>query len=108
MAGNLVEFTDANFKTEVLDCQDPVLVDFWAPWCGHCRAIAPTVEELANDYSGKAKIGKMNTDDNNGIPSEYRITGIPTLILFKAGREVTRFVGMIQKNKLALELDRLA
>jgi thioredoxin 1 len=63
---------------------------------------------LANDYSGKAKIGKMNTDDNNGIPSEYRITGIPTLILFKAGREVTRFVGMIQKNKLALELDRLA
>lgn len=107
MAGKVLEFTDANFKTEVLGCQDPVLVDFWAPWCGPCKMIAPTIEELANDYSGRAKIGKVNTDDNPGTPSEYRISGIPTIILFKGGREAQRFVGLTQKPKLMAALDGL-
>ena len=108
MAGKVMEFTDANFQTEVLSCQDPVLVDFWAPWCGPCKMIAPAIEELANEFTGKAKIGKLNTDDNNGRPSEYRISGIPTVILFKGGREVQRFVGMTQKQKLAQALEGLA
>lgn len=107
MAGKVLEFTDANFKTEVLTCQDPVLVDFWAPWCGPCKMIAPTIEELADQYSGRAKIGKVNTDENPGTPSEYRISGIPTIILFKGGREAQRFVGLTQKPKLVAALDGL-
>ncbi len=107
MAGKVIEFTDANFPTEVLSCQDPVLVDFWAPWCGPCKMLAPAIEELANTFSGRVRVGKVNTDDNPGTPSEYRITGIPTVILFKGGREVQRFVGMTQKSKLSAALDGL-
>ncbi len=107
MAGKVLEFTDANFKTEVLGSKDPVLVDFWAPWCGPCKMIAPTIEELANDFSGRAKIGKLNTDDNGGTPSEYRISGIPTIILFKGGREAQRFVGLTKKDALAAVLNGL-
>ena len=107
MAGKVLEFTDANFQTEVLSSQDPVLVDFWAPWCGPCKMIAPAIEELANDYSGRVRIGKVNTDDNPGVPTEYRISGIPTVILFKGGREVQRFVGLTQKPKLAQALEGL-
>ena len=107
MAGKVLEFTDANFPTEVLTCQDPVLVDFWAPWCAPCKALAPAIEALANDFSGRVRIGKMNTDNNQATPSEYRISGIPTVILFKAGREVQRFVGMTQKVALSKALEGL-
>ena len=107
MAGKVLEFTDKNFQTEVLECQDPVLVDFWAPWCGPCKMLAPAIEELANDFSGRVRIGKMNTDDSQAIPTEFRISGIPTVILFKGGREVQRFVGLTQKPKLAQALDGL-
>ena len=107
MAGKVLEFTDKNFQTEVLECQDPVLVDFWAPGCGPCKMLAPAIEELANDFSGRVRIGKMNTDDSQSIPTEFRISGIPTVILFKGGREVQRFVGLTQKPKLAQALDGL-
>ena len=107
MAGKVLEFTDANFETEVLKCQDPVLVDFWAPWCGPCKMLAPAIEELANDFSGRARIGKVNTDDNPETPSVYKISGIPTVILIKGGREVQRFVGLTKKEALAGALNGL-
>ena len=79
MAGPVVEFTDANFKSEVLDSTVPVVVDFWAPWCGPCRMLAPTIEKLATQFQGKAKIGKMDTDQNPETPGSLRISSIPTV-----------------------------
>ena len=93
MAGNVVEFTDQSFEQEVLKATTPVLVDFWAVWCGPCRMIAPTVEALANDYVGKAKIGKLNVDDHSSIPQRYGIRSIPTLLLFKDGQVAEQLVG---------------
>ena len=83
MAGNVMEFNDANFQTEVLQNSEPVLVDFWAPWCGPCRQIAPMVEQLAEEYQGSVKIGKLNIDDSPESPSSYGVSGIPTLMVFK-------------------------
>src|SRR5262245_59224251 len=80
MAANLLEFTDTNWQSEVLDSAEPVLVDFWAPWCGPCRQLGPTIEKLAGDFKGKIKIGKMNTDENAEIPGSLRISGIPTVV----------------------------
>ena len=99
--------SDATFEQDVVTAPRPVIVDFWAPWCGPCKMLAPAIEELANTFSGRVRVGKVNTDDNPGTPSEYRITGIPTVILFKGGREVQRFVGMTQKSKLSAALDGL-
>ena len=108
MAGQLLEFTEANFSAQVLECSQPVLVDFWAPWCGPCKMLAPTIEEIANDYAGKIRVGKVDTDqgDNGQIASQYGIQGIPTVILFKNGQPIDRSVGLVNKAKLAGMIDK--
>ena len=98
--GTLFHVTDEKFNDEVLQSDLPVLVDFWAPWCGPCLSIAPAVEELAKEYSGRIKVGKMNVDENSQTPSSFGIRGIPTLILFKGGKADNQVVGVVPKNKL--------
>jgi thioredoxin 1 len=105
MAGNVVEFTDAGFQSDVVGSQQPVLVDFWAPWCGPCKMLGPTIEELATTYSGRARIGKVNIDDNQQVASEYGVSSIPTVIIFKGGQVVDRFVGVTPKSKLSAAID---
>ena len=106
MAGNVAEFSDAGFQSDVINSQQPVLVDFWAPWCGPCKLLGPTIEELATTYSGRAKIGKVNIDDNQDVASEYGVSSIPTVILFKGGQIVDRFVGVTPKAKLSAAIDK--
>jgi thioredoxin 1 len=96
----LFHVTDGKFNEEVLQSDLPVLVDFWAPWCSPCLFIAPAVEELAKEYSGRIKVGKMNVDENPQTPSSYGIRGIPTLILFKGGKAVNQIVGAVPKTRL--------
>jgi thioredoxin 1 len=102
---NLTEFTDGNFQQEVLDSSQPVLVDFWAPWCGPCRMIGPVVEQLAAENSGSAKVGKVNVDDNPNAAQTYGVSSIPTLMIFKGGQVVERFVGVQPKPRLQEALD---
>jgi thioredoxin 1 len=106
MAGdNTLNFTDGSFDQEVLRSDVPVLVDFWAPWCGPCKAMTPTIDAVATEYLGKIKIGKMNTDDNPSTPMRYQVRGIPTLILFKGGLPVDQRVGALPKPDLKKMLD---
>src|ERR1019366_1089864 len=100
MAGNIVEITDQSFEQEVLQSDTPVLVDFWAVWCGPCRMIAPIVEALANAYAGKAKFVKMNVDENQSTPARYNIRGIPTLLLFKSGQVQEQLVGAASRETI--------
>ncbi|MBL8765125.1 MAG: thioredoxin [Phycisphaerae bacterium] len=106
MAGqNVHEFNEANFKSEVLDSTTPVLVDFWAEWCGPCRMLAPTMDELAGLYVGKVKVGKVNTDHSQSIAVQFRVQAIPTVILFKGGQVVKTFVGLQPKKEFVAALD---
>ncbi|MDJ0634250.1 MAG: thioredoxin [Xenococcaceae cyanobacterium] len=98
--------TDASFKEEVLDSDVPVLVDFWAPWCGPCRMVAPVVEEIAEQYDGQIKVVKLNTDENPQVASQYGIRSIPTLMIFKGGQRVDMVVGAVPKTTLANTLEK--
>lgn len=97
--------SDDQFDSEVLQSDIPVLVDFWAPWCGPCKAMLPVVEELSNEYAGRVKIVKINVDENSEAPGQYQVMSIPTFILFNGGEIVTKFVGVKAKEDIAAELD---
>ncbi|MFQ5602823.1 MAG: thioredoxin [bacterium] len=99
------QFSDSNFNDEVLNSDKPVLVDFWAEWCGPCHMLTPTVKELANDFEGKIVVGKVNVDENQGTAAQYGIRSIPTLILYKNGQEVLRLSGVRPKTEIAQHLN---
>ncbi len=102
-----VQVNGNNFETEVLQSASPVLVDFWAPWCGPCKMIGPIVEELATDYEGKVKVVKVNVDDNQDLAARYGIRGIPTVMIFKDGQVAASFVGLRPKEDLAAALEQV-
>ena len=107
MASDKIQtLTDGNFDQSVIKSAQPVLVDFWAEWCGPCRRLAPTVDELATDYDGRVTVGKLNVDDNPNVASRYSIRGIPTLLLFKGGEIVEQVVGLADKASLKKLLDK--
>jgi thioredoxin 1 len=103
---SLLHVGDKNFAAEVLNSEVPVLVDFWATWCGPCRSISPIVEELAKEFTGKVKITKLNVDENPAIPSQYGVRGIPTLILFKGGKILDQIVGAVPKARLKAMIEK--
>src|SRR5438552_2856570 len=102
-----LQLTDTSFEAEVVKSEKPVLVDFWAPWCGPCRLLAPVVEELSKEYNGKIKVAKLNTDDNTQVATRYRISAIPTLLFFKGGKVVDQLVGVHPKPEIIKRLDAL-
>ena len=105
-ATEFLEVTDANFDQDVLKSEQPVLVDFWAAWCGPCRALAPIVDELAKDYHGKIKVGKMDVDSNSATPMRYGVRGIPTLLVFKGGQVKEQIVGYVPKETIQKAIDK--
>ena len=105
MAGKVVELTNENFDQEVVSHSGTVLVDFWAPWCGPCRMVGPVVEQIADEYDGRAKVAKLNTDEAGEIASRYGIRSIPTLLFFKNGEMVQQLVGAYPKGKITEKLD---
>jgi thioredoxin len=104
--GNILEFSDQNFEQEVLGSDKPVLVDFWAEWCAPCRMIAPAIDAIAGEYAGRAKVGKVNVDENQLVTSRYNIRSIPTLLVFKNGEIKEQIVGTTSKDNLAKLLDK--
>ena len=102
------EFTDANFQSEVLDSDQPVLVDFWAAWCGPCRAVGPTIEELAESYDGTVKVGKLNIDENPQSPGDFSIHSIPAVLLFKDGEVIETLVGVQPKVRYEQAIEQVA
>lgn len=107
MSVKVLEFTDENFESDVVQSDIPVLIDFWAAWCGPCKMIAPVIEEIANDYDGKVKVGKVNVDENGGTAMQYGIRGIPALLIMKDGQIVNQKVGAIHKAEIATMLDEV-
>jgi thioredoxin 1 len=102
---SVMHFTDGNFKSEVLDSATPVLVDFWATWCGPCRMVAPVVEELSVEYAGKVKVGKVDVDENSKVATQYGIMSIPTIMIFKNGKVMEQVVGALSKGQLKSMID---
>jgi thioredoxin 1 len=107
MAGDVIELTDADFDNTIHKSDVPVLVDFWAPWCGPCKMMAPIIEEVAKDYKDRAKVGKLNTDDARDSAMEFGISAIPTIILFKNGQVQKKWVGLTSKKELSAAIDEL-
>jgi thioredoxin 1 len=107
MAGNMIELTDAEFDSVVNGSDVPVLVDFWAPWCGPCKMLAPAIEEISNEYAGRVKVCKLNTDDNRDSAIDFGIQAIPTLILFKSGKVEKKWVGLTSKKDIVASIDSL-
>ena len=105
MSENVKELTSENFNSEVIESDTPVLVDFWAEWCGPCRVIAPVVDEIATEYLQKVKVGKLNVDNHNQIASQYGVRSIPALLIFKNGAVANQIVGAVPKNKITEILD---
>jgi thioredoxin 1 len=105
VSDDIIYVTDATFESEVLNAPDPVLVDYWAEWCGPCKMIAPILDEIANEYTGKIRIAKLNIDDNPNTPPKYGIRGIPTLMLFKDGQVEATKVGALSKSQLTAFID---
>jgi thioredoxin 1 len=106
MSENLRTFTDENFEGEVLKAEEPVLVDFWATWCAPCKMIAPIIENVADEFKGKVKVGKVNVDENNGVSVKYGIKGIPTLLLFKSGEIKEQVVGVTTKEAITRMIEQ--
>ena len=106
MAENSITVTDDNFDAEVIKSSTPVLVDFWAPWCGPCVAIGPVLEELAGEYKGKVKVAKMNVDENADVPAQFGVRSIPFMVMFKGGEVVDSVVGAVPKNRIKEIFDK--
>jgi thioredoxin 1 len=106
VGANTVEITDSNFESEVLKSTVPVLIDFWAAWCGPCRALAPAVDAIAEQYKGRVKVGKLDVDANGSTSARFNIRGIPTLLLFKDGQVREQLVGLVDKSKISEAIDK--